>query len=266
MKENTEQAIMLAIQATTAELQKMNARNERLEKEEKEEEDEALEKAARAEFTKGIVNDVLKAIGDVTGESPQGMDVDGASKEDVSGNTKWPLNDNDSGPTDKEQPTGIRSGTDEVGKVIQASEDGRDVNDEEGAASGEAANFSKEESEEYPHEEDDYDGDEVKALRKQVETLTKAVTNLAAGGVGVDLQKAVEQGMEKVGYKKADALQVGKVRLLGDDGNHFLSKSKGEATPEDIAKLSYTDIAQMEIASGKYKSVGFNWADQLSNS
>ena len=263
MSDKTDNAIMLALQAQTDVLTKMNERNERLEKAEKEEEDEAIEKAARAEFTKGIVNDVLKAIGDVTGESPQGMDVDGASKEDVSGDTKWPLNDNDSGPTDKEQPTDVRSGTDEVGKVIQASADGRDVNEEEGEASGK---FSKEESEEYPHEEDDYDGDEVKALAKRVATLTKAVTNLAAGGTGIDLQKAVERGMEKVGYKKADALQVGKVRLLGDDGSSFLSKSAGEATPEDLKDLSYSDIAQMEIASGKYKSVGFNWADQLSNS
>jgi hypothetical protein len=229
------------------------------------------EAAAKAAFAKEIVAAVkselglTKAIGNVTGESPQGLDVTESEKESVAGQTKWPMGNNTPGE-DQEKPASPRTATKDVQKVIQASGDGRDVNDEEGKAGGAfAKNFGAgapppqdDGAEEYPHKEDEYDGDDVDSLKAQVKSLTEMVKSLVDVQKSDDfIKKSVAAQMRKIGVKEADELKSSRVRSLGwDDSDSWIKKSQNAKTEDELldafSGASYEELAKLEIENGKF--------------
>jgi hypothetical protein len=264
----TDQGVALALAAVAEYLQKADARESSMVKAQMIKKQQAAEAVAKqafiSEIKAAILPEIKKAIGNVTGESKQGMEADESEKESVAGKTKWPMSGNTPGE-DQEKPADPRTATKDVQKVIQASQDGREENEEEGKAGGAFAkeDFEEEGSEDYPHKEDEFDGDEkeeVKMLRKQIKSLQKAVSTLSgSGNYQADVKKAVQAELSKVGFKESNELSRGRVFSLGvDENDGWIAKSQKANTADDyldaLAGASYGELARLEIENGKFNT------------
>mgnify|MGYP001487386200 CR=1 FL=1 len=244
----------LALAAVAEVLQKMDGR---LAKEEADKEEEEIEKAealAKAELVKSIAAEVQAVLKASEGDSYAGSDASGDErKADPTGGTPQSADDSES-------DAGIDAKIEEQQNTIQAMKKADDDDDDE-MEKGAHDDEDKEEKGMYkddddeaadePVEEkgmdDDDDSDDMKAMKKQLETLKKQLAETEAN-IQKSVQAESEARLRKMGFREETGLQAPKVvNSFGIDDTTPIQKSTATAdTAGQLAELSYSELRRMQ--------------------
>lgn len=244
----------LALAAVAEVLQKMDGR---LAKEEADKEEEEIEKAealAKAELVKSIAAEVQAVLKASEGDSYAGSDASGDErKADPTGGTPQSADDSES-------DAGIDAKIEEQQNTIQAMKKADDDDDDE-IEKGAHDDEDKEEKGMYkddddeaadePVEEkgmdDDDDSDDMKAMKKQLETLKKQLAETEAN-IQKSVQAESEARLRKMGFREETGLQAPKVvNSFGIDDTTPIQKSTATAdTAGQLAELSYSELRRMQ--------------------
>ena len=260
------QGIMLGLSAIAETLLKMDTRLSKAEEKEeqkKEEEEEELEKSAfaleKASLIKEITEGVLAAI------KQGGMEVEGKEPKSVGGRDAWPI-DSRVVEEGRQVPVTLRTDTKEVQKPIQAMQkhmmnaEVPVVPEEEEIPPREVPPVPPEEdgSAEYPEEEDKYKEypEQMKSLAKELIALKKSVAANEKSR-NTEIQKGIEVGLQKLGYKKEMSTRPINKGLLGvEDISLMKSEPQGDVT-DQLATLTWSQLAalRMRIEAGQTEGV-----------
>lgn len=239
----------LALAAVAEVLQKMDGRFAKEEQDAFATAQAVANDAARSDLVKSIAHEVLSVLKDTEGK---GMPVSGADrKAKATGGTPQNADDAESG-------SNINSKTEDVQGTIQAmrkaDEEEEDDDDAEkgGMAYKEDDDEADDEAADIPvdekGEDDEDDGEEMKAMRKQIAAMKKQLEATEAG-----MQKAVqteaENRLRKMGFREENGLkapQLTKGLGLGVDNTPVLQKSSGVDTPDQLAQLSYSELRRLQ--------------------
>jgi len=243
----------LALAAVAEVLQKMDGR---LAKEEADKEEEEIEKAealAKAELVKSIAAEVQAVLKASEGDSYAGSDASGDErKADPTGGTPQSADDSES-------DAGIDAKIEEQQNTIQAMKKADDDDDEmeKGAHDDEdkeEKGMYKDDDDEAADEpvdekgmDDDDDSDDMKAMKKQLETLKKQLAETEAN-IQKSVQAESEARLRKMGFREETGLQAPKVvNSFGIDDTTPIQKSTATAdTAGQLAELSYSELRRMQ--------------------
>jgi len=243
----------LALAAVAEVLQKMDGR---LAKEEADKEEEEIEKAealAKAELVKSIAAEVQAVLKASEGDSYAGSDASGDErKADPTGGTPQSADDSES-------DAGIDAKIEEQQNTIQAAyhgddkdkemEKGHDDDDKEekGMYKDEDDDKAADEPVEEKGMDDDDDSDDMKAMKKQLETLKKQLADTEAN-ISKAVQTESEARLRKMGFREETGLQAPKVvNSFGIDDTTPIQKSAATAdTAGQLAELSYSELRRMQ--------------------
>ena len=243
----------LALAAVAEVLQKMDGR---LAKEEADKEEEEMEKAealAKAELVKSIAAEVQAVLKASEGDSYAGSDASGDErKADPTGGTPQSADDSES-------DAGIDAKIEEQQNTIQAMKKADDDDDEmeKGAHDDEdkeEKGMYKDDDDEAADEpvdekgmDDDDDSDDMKAMKKQLETLKKQLAETEAN-IQKSVQAESEARLRKMGFREETGLQAPKVvNSFGIDDTTPIQKSTATAdTAGQLAELSYSELRRMQ--------------------
>ena len=244
----------LALAAVAEVLQKMDGR---LAKEEADKEEEEIEKAealAKAELVKSIAAEVQAVLKASEGDSYAGSDASGDErKADPTGGTPQSADDSES-------DAGIDAKIEEQQNTIQAMKKADDDDDDE-MEKGAHDDEDKEEKGMYKDDDDeaadepvdekgmddDDDSDDMKAMKKQLETLKKQLAETEAN-IQKSVQAESEARLRKMGFREETGLQAPKVvNSFGIDDTTPIQKSTATAdTAGQLAELSYSELRRMQ--------------------
>ena len=243
----------LALAAVAEVLQKMDGR---LAKEEADKEEQEIEKAealAKAELVKSIAAEVQAVLKASEGDSYAGSDASGDErKADPTGGTPQSADDSES-------DAGIDAKIEEQQNTIQAMKKADDDDDEmeKGAHDDEdkeEKGMYKDDDDEAADEpvdekgmDDDDDSDDMKAMKKQLETLKKQLAETEAN-IQKSVQAESEARLRKMGFREETGLQAPKVvNSFGIDDTTPIQKSTATAdTAGQLAELSYSELRRMQ--------------------
>ena len=243
----------LALAAVAEVLQKMDGR---LAKEEADKEEEEIEKAealAKAELVKSIAAEVQAVLKASEGDSYAGSDASGDErKADPTGGTPQSADDSES-------DAGIDAKIEEQQNTIQAMKKADDDDDE--MEKGPHDDEDKEEKGMYKDDDDeaadepvdekgmddDDDSDDMKAMKKQLETLKKQLAETEAN-IQKSVQAESEARLRKMGFREETGLQAPKVvNSFGIDDTTPIQKAAATAdTAGQLAELSYSELRRMQ--------------------
>jgi len=243
----------LALAAVAEVLQKMDGR---LAKEEASKEEEEIEKAealAKAELVKSIAAEVQAVLKASEGDSYAGSDASGDEKKAA------PTGGTPQNADDSESDAGIDSKIEEQQNTIQAMkkaddddeemEKGHDDDDKE--EKGMYKDDDDEDAADEPVEEkgmdDEDDSDEMKSMKKQLETLKKQL-EATETNISKAVQTESEARLRKMGFREETGLQAPKVvNSLGVDDSTPIQKAAATAdTAGQLAELSYSELRRMQ--------------------
>jgi|TARA_R100000781_G_scaffold113190_1_gene81242 hypothetical protein len=243
----------LALAAVAEVLQKMDGR---LAKEEASKEEEEIEKAealAKAELVKSIAKEVQAVLKASEGDSYAGSDASGDEKKAA------PTGGTPQNADDSESDAGIDSKIEEQQNTIQAMkkaddddeemEKGHDDDDKE--EKGMYKDDDDEDAADEPVEEkgmdDEDDSDEMKSMKKQLETLKKQL-EATETNISKAVQTESEARLRKMGFREETGLQAPKVvNSLGVDDSTPIQKAAATAdTAGQLAELSYSELRRMQ--------------------
>ena len=243
----------LALAAVAEVLQKMDGR---LAKEEADKEEEEIEKAealAKAELVKSIAAEVQAVLKASEGDSYAGSDASGDErKADPTGGTPQSADDSES-------DAGIDAKIEEQQNTIQAMKKADDDDDEmeKGAHDDEdkeEKGMYKDDDDEAADEpvdekgmDDDDDSDDMKAMKKQLDTLKKQLAETETN-ISKAVQTESEARLRKMGFREETGLQAPKVvNSFGIDDTTPIQKSTATAdTAGQLAELSYSELRRMQ--------------------
>ena len=243
----------LALAAVAEVLQKMDGR---LAKEEADKEEEEMEKAealAKAELVKSIAAEVKAVLKAEEGDSYAGSDASGDERKAA------PTGGTPQSADDSESDAGIDAKIEEQQNTIQAMKKADDDDDEmeKGAHDDEdkeEKGMYKDDDDEAADEpvdekgmDDDDDSDDMKAMKKQLETLKKQLAETEAN-IQKSVQAESEARLRKMGFREETGLQAPKVvNSFGIDDTTPIQKSTATAdTAGQLAELSYSELRRMQ--------------------
>ena len=247
----------LALAAVAEVLQKKDGR---LAKEEADKEEEEMEKAealAKAELVKSIAAEVKAVLKAEEGDSYAGSDASGDErKADPTGGTPQSADDSSS-------DADIDANIEEQQNTIQAAYHGDDEDKKEKGMHKGHDDDDKEEKGMYKDDDDDEaadepvdekgmdddddDSDDMKAMKKQLETLKKQLAETEAN-IQKSVQAESEARLRKMGFREETGLQAPKVvNSFGIDDTTPIQKSTATAdTAGQLAELSYSELRRMQ--------------------
>ena len=244
----------LALAAVAEVLQKMDGR---LAKEEADKEEEEIEKAealAKAELVKSIAAEVHAVLKASEGDSYAGSDASGDERKAA------PTGGTPQSADDSESDAGIDAKIEEQQNTIQAMKKADDDDDDE-MEKGAHDDEDKEEKGMYKDDDDeaadepvdekgmddDDDSDDMKAMKKQLETLKKQLAETEAN-IQKSVQAESEARLRKMGFREETGLQAPKVvNSFGIDDTTPIQKSTATAdTAGQLAELSYSELRRMQ--------------------
>jgi len=259
----------LALEAIAEQLQKSNdlsaqlaARFAKEDEEKSEEENEEAEVIAKAAFTKEIVKAVGQAFGFAkgaeapTGDSAQGMPVDGYNPKHVSSPATPPA-------ADTEEDANVDNSTESTQQPLEAGERTSYSALQKQGENGMIPGMEENGSDEYPQVEENGDPQQMDMayMKAQMGVLAKALTALTKAQTSTDsaVAEAVESQMRKIGWKEAEAGGRPVSRILPDDGDHLQKAAEigqqvadgqfdPEAVVDQLTKMSYADMAEMQVS------------------
>ena len=244
----------LALAAVAEVLQKMDGR---LAKEEADKEEEEMEKAealAKAELVKSIAEEVRAVLKATEGDSYAGSDASGDErKADPTGGTPQSADDSES-------DAGIDAKIEEQQNTIQAAYHGDDKDkemekgahededkEEKGMYKDDDDDAADEPVDEKGMDDDDDDSDDMKAMKKQLDTLKKQLAETETN-ISKAVQTASEARLRKMGFREETGLQAPKVvNSFGIDDTTPIQKAAATAdTAGQLAELSYSELRRMQ--------------------
>jgi len=250
----------LALAAVAEVLQKMDFRLSKEEEASEYADREDANASAKAELVKSIANEVLTVMKEGTATEEKGLAVSGKDRKAKStGGTPQNADDSESSasPTTKiedQQNTILamkkllkeyaEDDEEEDEKEEKAQRKGGMAYKQEEEAEDEAANIPEEEKAEDDEEEED-EGEEFKAMRKQISAMKKQLEATEAG-----MQKAIaneaEDRLRKMGFREETGLKAPKLMNgLGVDNTPLVKAAAGD-TADQLADLSYTELRRLQ--------------------
>lgn len=275
----------MAAQMATAEvLKKMDERIEAAEAAEAEEREAAEEEEMRKAQQDNISSVVKSTIAEMLPEIVKTVNMElNADKEEKVSGTKWPMSSNPPGE-DQEEKTTLRTGTGEVQKPIQASEDDDeyeekadefddDVDEDMEDVVEDVEDVEEDVEEEYPMEEKAYGtkmgkmptqmagmAKMIKKMQKERDDLRKENSRLTKG-MEKEVNKQLDSRLSQLGFKVEKSKKAKFLPMSGQPDLTNIKKSKGNKGGADDAIDALVDKPWNELWEMRIKAKSGDYSD-----